>query len=661
MSRTKEIIMNHLRALFFRRVSSAALLLACGCGADAGPLSEVADVVDEIDDIGEPLTSRHRRPTPDYTSAELEALAASPEISVRNAPFAPAPAPRRSQYVTVSDGTRLALSFYFPDGFDESSGKAPIAYIEGWYPRLKEAEGEAIELYLEAGFVVVLGDPRGFGASFGAQPGFLLERTRLDQREIVAWLTAQSWSNGKLATVGFSISATHAEALAASGAPGLGAAVLRESDFDNYTNNLFPGGVPNLAMGDFVGFLLTWIHGGICPDVSQCFIAPVDEDTNFDLLRAAFLDHQADPTAAQFSEVVYRDDLLGAGSVAQMSAVGHIEELRRAALPARVTASWLDGSTAEGALRRFTALPDVPMEVFIGAHTHSSGLHADPFERTPFQSARPTASEQYGADVAFVQRALAGEAIGRSVRYFVLGADTWKTTPIWPPAGVRSTAMHLTRTALVPHPGAQRGERGYRVDPTASSGTFTRWAAQTGAPVYYGDQRFAPGKRLTFDADPVTRDTEIVGAAELCLVMRSDQTDGIVIAYLEDVAPDGRVTYLTEGQLRLIHRKTSSGVCDPAPGTARTFARGDAAPVTPGELMRIELPLLPTAAVIRKGHHLRLALAGADAGPRRPFEFSSPGVDAFPMLTEVPATWSVSYGGFHGSSLIVPTRPWSKR
>jgi uncharacterized protein len=661
MRRNKEIIMNPLRIGLVRRASSAALLVACGCGAEAGPLSEVVDDVDDIADVGESLTSRHGRPKPDYTSEDLESLAASPEVARLNAPFNPAPAPRRSRYVTVSDGTRLALSFYFPDGFDESAGKAPIVYIEGWYPRLKEAEGEAVDLYLRAGFVVVIGDPRGFGASFGAQPGFLLDRPRLDQREIVQWLTAQSFSNGQVASVGFSISATHAEALAASGAPGLGAVVLRESDFDNYTNNLFPGGVPNLGMGEFVGFLLTWMHGGLCPDVTQCFIAGVDEDTTSDLLRAAFVDHRGDPTAAQFAEVAYRDDLLGAGTVAQMSAVGHVEELRRAALPARVSASWLDGSTAESALRRFTALPDVPMEVFIGAHTHSSGLHADPFERLPFQSARPTAAEQYGADVAFVRRVLARETIERSVRYFVLGADTWRTTSTWPPVGVRSTPMHLTRSGLVSRPSGHRGERGYRVDPTTSSGTFTRWAAQTGAPVYYGDQRFAPGKRLIFDAEPVTRDTELVGAAELCLVMRSDQTDGIVIAYLEDVAPDGRVTYLTEGQLRLIHRKTSGGACDPAPGTARTFARGDAAPVTPGELMRIELPLLPTAALIRKGHHLRLALAGADAGPRRPFEFSNPGVDTFPMLTEVPATWSVSYGGLHGSSLIVPTRPWSKR
>jgi putative CocE/NonD family hydrolase len=139
---------------------------------------------------------------------------------------------------------------------------------------------------------------------------------------------------------------------------------------------------------------------------------------------------------------------------------------------------------------------------------------------------------------------------------------------------------------------------------------------------------------------------ELVGAAELCLAFRSDQADGLVLAYLEDVAPDGRVTYLTEGHLRLLHRKTASGSCDPAPGTERSFERADSAAVTPGELMHVELTLLPVAARIGKGHKVRLSLAGADAG-------------TFPMLTETPATWSVAYGGRSGSTLSLPLRRWS--
>lgn len=141
-------------------------------------------------------------------------------------------------------------------------------------------------------------------------------------------------------------------------------------------------------------------------------------------------------------------------------------------------------------------------------------------------------------------------------------------------------------------------------------------------------------------------DSELVGAPELCLALRSDQTDGVVIAYLDDVAPDGRVTYLTEGELRLLHRKTSTGGCDPAPGTDRSFERAAGAPVIPGEPMEVEIPFLPVAARIQKGHHLRLSLAGADDG-------------TFPMLSPAPATWAVAYGGHHGSTLKLPLKPWS--
>jgi hypothetical protein len=64
--------------------------------------------------------------------------------------------------------------------------------------------------------------------------------------------------------------------------------------------------------------------------------------------------------------------------------------------------------------------------------------------------------------------------------------------------------------------------------------------------------------------------------------------------------------------------------------------------------MRVELPLLPTAALVRKGHHLRLSLAGADDG-------------TFAPVTEAPARWTVNYGGTDGSTLTIPVRPWASR
>ena len=90
----------------------------------------------------------------------------------------------------------------------------------------------------------------------------------------------------------------------------------------------------------------------------------------------------------------------------------------------------------------------------------------------------------------------------------------------------------------------------------------------------------------------------------MTLQIAAATADPVVFVYLEDVAPDGRVSYLTEGQLRLIHRKPASAAKlpydqGPAP---HSFNRADAMPVTPGEVMNVSFALFPTAALIRAGH-----------------------------------------------------------
>ena len=132
----------------------------------------------------------------------------------------------------------------------------------------------------------------------------------------------------------------------------------------------------------------------------------------------------------------------------------------------------MDGTTADGALLRFVEAPDAPMNVIIGATTHPGGLDADPFAVTPFLDARPSGVAQFGADVDFVRRALAGAPVGHTVSYVVLGTDVWKTTPTWPPAGVVSWNLGLAPDRLI----AESGESGtiaYTVDPASTSGRST--------------------------------------------------------------------------------------------------------------------------------------------------------------------------------------------
>jgi putative CocE/NonD family hydrolase len=582
----------------------------------------------------------------DPAPGELAVLLENPLLRQTDLPFLDAPVPDQSRFVTMPDGIRLAVSIYFPKDFDPASDKAPAVFEDSIYGRSEDASTTAIDLYRAAGYVVVIGDARGFAASFGSQRGFNTRQQTADEAEMIRWIAAEPWSNGKVAAIGHSVSAVFADSMTSSGAPALRAAIIRASDFDEYAHNMFPGGQPNLSILSLATELMAWHAGADCgTNLATCAelgFTPVDGDASFELLQEAIRDHADNLDGAAFASIVYRDDVLGDTAIGGSSGMDRIESIRSAKVPARVSASWMDGVTALSALTRFTMASEVPMEVVIGATTHAGGLDADPFSTTPFEPAVPSAIEQFTADIGFLDRALAGEAIGRSISYIVLGADTWKTTNAWPPSGVTAQTLNLAPNALTAEVTAS-ATGSYTVDPASTSGLYNRWAAQRGGPIFYGDRRMAPGTRMTFDGLATTEDQELVGAATLCLAMSSDQSDGLVIAYLEDVAPDGRVTYLTEGILRLLHRGKQG--CD-ASAAQRSFSRADGAPVVPGETMRFALDLLPVAALIRKGHHLRLSLAGSDAG----------WFDGFKGTTG--ATWTVGFGGDDGSTLQVPLRDW---
>jgi predicted acyl esterase len=89
----------------------------------------------------------------------------------------------------------------------------------------------------------------------------------------------------------------------------------------------------------------------------------------------------------------------------------------------------------------------------------------------------------------------------------------------------------------------------------------------------------------------------------LTLEMSSTASDGAIHAYLEDVAPTGRVTYLDEGIFRVIHRKEVDPKSLPYEplGPAHSFLRADAEPMINGEVATIRFSLCPTSVLLRKG------------------------------------------------------------
>ncbi len=101
----------------------------------------------------------------------------------------------------------------------------------------------------------------------------------------------------------------------------------------------------------------------------------------------------------------------------------------------------------------------------------------------------------------------------------------------------------------------------------------------------------------------------------MSLLVSSTADDAAVFVYLDDEAPDGTRTYLTEGQLRACHRQPGVGSPpDATYGPWHSYEEVDVQPLVPGEPARLDFTLWPVSAVLRAGHRLRIEVAGADAG-----------------------------------------------
>jgi putative CocE/NonD family hydrolase len=228
-----------------------------------------------------------------------------------------------------------------------------------------------------------------------------------------------------------------------------------------------------------------------------------------------------------------------------------------------------------------------------------------------------------------------------------MGEGRWRTTHHWPLRGAEGFDLKrlylLGDQRLVDDPRvAPPGQDEYTVDFSHSTGRNNRWlqgifAEDVG--VHYEDRADAPV--LSYLSEPLESPLTVVGFPEVRLFLASTHTDGALHVYLEDVAPSGRVTYITEGVLRLSHRLADWG--SRAPGFRnQSHAREYARPMEPGVREEIHLKLEPTAVQFAAGHRIRISIAGADAA-----SFERLPAEGDPVLT-------VFWGGAGASYIELP-------
>jgi len=205
--------------------------------------------------------------------------------------------------------------------------------------------------------------------------------------------------------------------------------------------------------------------------------------------------------------------------------------------------------------------------------------------------------------------------------------------------------FNADRSLSLDRPDGEAARDTYRVDYTAGSGEHSRWRNQaaTDAAVRYMDRSRQDMKLLVYTSRPLDRTLEVTGHPVVTLFVVSSAADGYFFVYLEDVDEHGQVAYITEGQLRALHRKLSD---DPPPYRCvlpyRTFMRKDALPLVPGEVAELVFDLLPTSYLFKVGHRIRIALAGADSSH-------------FAIPRGEPPTLQICRSRAHASRLDLPT------
>ncbi len=544
-------------------------------------------------------------------------------------------------YVPVSDGVRLAVDVWLPVERIARDERVGTAFRATRYHRAEqrpglgpEADGNhaAGELWNRAGFALVVADARGTGASFGSRTMELGPREIVDYGELIDWVVAQPWSNGRVGVYGTSYEGQAAELVAGLGNPHVVAVAALFSPLDPYRELFYPGGCA--TGGRFARWMCeSQIKDGVAGAVERLSevtglpaeeltppmpVKPVDGPDGSALLGAAIGEHQANVDMQKLlGRAAFSDDRLPGLDWQATTPAAVRQAIEATGVPMLIRAGWLDGAFAAGVLRRFATFAN-QQEVEIGPWGHGGGTYADTLRPDATLAGDLLVPE--GQDrrlveffTRYVERAETPDG-KHSLRFGTLGTDQWQAVGSWPPEGARVQTWYLASSGrLAPEPGPAADLR-HVVDPAASTGPTNRWlAVDLGRDAAYAERRKADEKLLTFTSEPLSADLHVTGFPVVSLRLATSGSDGAIYAYLEDVAPDGEVTYVTEGCLRFVHRATTGSAEPTRLGVPRSFARADRLAVEPGQDLDLAVELLPMAALFRAGHKIRVALGGHDA------------------------------------------------
>ena len=540
----------------------------------------------------------------------------------------------------MRDGIRLATDIYRP----KTDKKVPVIFSRTPYNFNSWGDGEqktrtaerAYEV-VQRGYAYVVQNERGRYYSEGEWD--ILGIPLTDGYDAFSWMKDQTWSNGKIGTLGCSSTAEWQMAVAALDHPShaamvpqsFGAGVGRVGDYYEQ-GNWYRGGAEQLL---FFAWLYGVEHDKYKPRIPE-------GASQEDLIRISrFYDLAPENPPVDMSEALAHlpiEDILqniqGKREVFDKMVKrnpnhedwytgGLYHDDMEIGVPSFWFASWYDVSISPN-LALFNHVRNNSKDEFIRDNQYlviAPTLHCRYTRATEntivgernVGDARLNYNEQI---YSWIDLWLKGENNKFKdntprVQYYTMGSNVWQTAETWPPesselktyyltSGGKANSLYGDGKLSIKEPGGANTPDSFKYDPLNPVNSYGGNVCCTGNAVKGGayDQQAMETRQdiLVYTTEPLEKGVEVTGFIESKLYISSDAKDTDFTIKLIDVYPDGRAYNLDETIQRVRYREGYD---------KEVFMEKD-------KVYEIELTPMATSNFFEKGHRIRIEVSSSN-------------------------------------------------
>jgi putative CocE/NonD family hydrolase len=530
--------------------------------------------------------------------------------------------------VAMRDGVELSADVWRPD----TDQPVHVVLSRTPYGKNNDRAARFGKLFAEHGFAFVMMDVRGRGDSDGLFSPYVNDAR--DGVDLIAWLAEQEWCSGSVATLGGSYGGLIQWLTAIQKPPALKAMIAMVSPSDPFVE--FPTGTS-------IPMMLSWhrlTHGRVLQHLDD-----VDWEQVYRHLPLMTMDE-----AAGFSAPHWREQLSHPVLDEFWEPKRYQDRLTELDLPVLHISGWYDDEQVGTPVNfsRMVAGGAERQQLLMGPWGHQ------------INTTRQIGEVDFGAHSlidleGYWLRWLDAQLDGAPwsdppVRMFVMGANEWRDSDVWPPAEMELRPLYLRSGGAA---NSRLGDGRLSWDAPAQDEPDDRYdysperpvpfltgitSAQLGGADDYSAVELR-GDVLVYSTEPLEEPLQLIGPLRLVLHATTSAPDTDWVARLIDVHPTGFAQRLTDGLVRARYRDGFD---------AERL-------LEPGEPVEYEVDLWHTAHVFLPGHRLRVEVTSS-AFPKydRNLNTGEPLATSTRMET---ASQTVHHDAARPSHLLLPVVP----